>query len=152
MSNILHKIGFKSSSTDKVYKALTTLDGLKGWWTINTQGQPDKFGGVIPFRFTLKDEEGGFDMKVRELKPGTRVLWEVIEGPPEWVGTTISWDLRQESDWAILMFKHADWKEEVEFMHHCSTKWATFLLSLKAYVETDSGSPNPNDFKLDAWE
>ena len=152
MVNILHKIGFKSSTQDAVYKALTTIDGLKGWWTVDTKGQSDKVGGVIPFRFRLKDAEGGFDMKVQELKPGARVLWEVMDGAPEWIGTTISWDLRQEGDWAILMFKHAGWKEEVEFMHHCSTKWATFLLSLKAYVETGKGSPNPNDFKLDAWE
>jgi hypothetical protein len=29
------------------------------------------------------------------------------------------------------VFKHANWKEPVEFMHHCSTKWATFLLNLR---------------------
>ena len=29
-------------------------------------------------------------------------------------------------------------------MHHCSTKWATFLVSLKSLVETGTGSPlNP---------
>ena len=37
-------------------------------------------------------------------------------------------------------------------MHHCSTKWAVFLLSLKALLEAGKGSPNPNDFKLDSWE
>ena len=152
MADILHKIGFKSSTPDAVYKALTTLDGLKGWWTLNTQGQADKVGGVVRFRFKLKDDEGGFDMKVLELSPSQRVLWEVIDGPPEWLGTTISWDLKKENDWAILVFKHAGWKEPVDFMHHCSTKWATFLLSLKALVETGKGSPNPNDFKIDSWE
>ncbi|MEP7157612.1 MAG: SRPBCC domain-containing protein [Betaproteobacteria bacterium] len=150
MLDILHKIGFKSSQ-ENVYKALTTHEGLAGWWTNDTQGE-SKVGATIPFRFKLKDAAGGFDMKVRELKPDTRVLWEVVDGPPEWLGTTISWDLRQEGDWAILVFKHAGWREAVEFMHHCSTKWATFLLSLKAYVETGKGSPNPRDFKLDSWE
>jgi hypothetical protein len=29
------------------------------------------------------------------------------------------------------VLKHANWKEPVEFMHHCGTKWATFLLSLR---------------------
>lgn len=152
MADILHKIGFKSSTTDAVYKALTSLEGLKGWWTQDTQGQPGQVGGVIPFRFKLKDDEGGFDMKVRELKPGQRVLWDVVDGPPEWIGTTIAWDLRQEGSWAVLLFSHAGWKEPVEFMHHCSTKWATFLLSLKSLVETGKGAPNPNDFKLDSWE
>jgi hypothetical protein len=35
-----------------------------------------------------------------------------------------------------VLFKHQGWKEPVEFMHHCSTKWAVFLLSLKSLLET----------------
>ena len=30
-------------------------------------------------------------------------------------------------------------------MHHCSTKWAIYLMSLKSRVETRKGSPNPID-------
>lgn len=30
-------------------------------------------------------------------------------------------------------------------MHHCSTKWAVYLMSLKALVETGKGNPNPHD-------
>lgn len=149
--DILHKVGIKSSTVDDVYKALTTREGLRGWWTHSTQGEFN-VGGVIQFRFQLKESEGGFDMKVLELHPAKSLLWEVVAGPEEWIGTKISWELRQESDWAIIVFKHQGWKEPVEFMHHCSTKWATFLLSLKALCETGKGSPNPNDFKLDSWE
>ena len=46
MPDILHKVGIKSSSLDDVYKALTTLEGLCGWWTTDTQGD-SKVGGVI---------------------------------------------------------------------------------------------------------
>ena len=45
------------------------------------------------------------------------------------MGTKISFDLKQEGDWTIVLFKHQGWKEPLEFMHHCSTKWAVFLLS-----------------------
>jgi hypothetical protein len=37
-------------------------------------------------------------------------------------------------------------------MHHCSTKWGVFLLSLKAFLETGKGAPWPNEIKLDGWE
>ena len=84
-------------------------------------------------------------MKVLELQPAKRVLWQVVEGPQEWIGTKISFDLKQSGDHAIVLFKHQDWKEPVEFMHHCSTKWAIYLMSLKSLVETRKGSPNPND-------
>jgi uncharacterized protein YndB with AHSA1/START domain len=147
MVDILHKVGIKSSSLNDVYKALTTLEGLSGWWTTNTQGKSD-VGGVIQFRFGA----GGIDMKVVELDPAKRVVWQVADGPAEWIGTKVSFDLRQEGDWTLVFFKHQGWKEPVEFMHHCSTKWAVFLLSLKSLLETGKGSPAPNDIKLDSWE
>ncbi|MEO8384623.1 MAG: SRPBCC domain-containing protein [Betaproteobacteria bacterium] len=149
--NILHKLGIKSSSQDNVYKALTTLEGLRGWWARDAQGS-GKVGDVLHFRFKLKEAEGAIDMKVVELRPAELVLWQVVGGPEEWIGTTVSWELRQEDDWTIVLFKHSDWKEAGEFMHHCSTKWAVFMLSLKALLETGKGSPNPDDFKLDSWE
>ncbi len=148
MPDILHKVGIKSSSLDDVYKALATVEGLSGWWTTDTQGKAGNVGGVIQFRFGA----GGIDMKVLELQPAKHVLWQVIDGPAEWIGTKVSWDLRQEGDWTIVLFKQQGWKEPVEFMHHCSTKWAVFLLSLKSLLETGKGAPHPNDIKLDSWE
>ncbi len=103
---------------------------------------------MIRFRFGA----GGFEMKVLELHPSHRVLWEVADGPQEWFGTTISFELKQQSDWTIVLFRHAGWKEPVEFMHHCSTKWAVFLLSLKSLLETGKGTPWPSEIKLDSWE
>lgn len=145
MADILHRVGIKSS-VDETYKALATREGLAGWWTRNTQGE-SKVGGVLQFRFGA----GGFDMKVLELQPGKRVLWEVVDGPAEWIGTKVDWDLRQEDDYTIVLLRHLDWKEPVEFMHHCSTKWAIFLMSLKSLVETGKGAPDPDDVKIDNW-
>ena len=140
MADILHRVGIKSS-LDEVYKALTTREGLAAWWTHNTQGE-SKVGGVLRFRFSVDGAEiGGFDMKVLELQPAKRVLWQVIDGPAEWIGTKISFELKQEGEYSIVLFEHQDWKEPVEFMHHCSTKWATFLMSLKSLLETGKGAP-----------
>ena len=147
MVDILHKVGIKSSSQNDVSRALATVEGLSAWWTDNTQGE-SKVGAVLQFRFGA----GGFDMKVLELHPATHVLWEVIAGPEEWIGTKISFDIKQQGDWTIVLFKHQGWKQPVEFMHHCSTKWGVFLLSLKSMLETGKGAPHPNDIKLDSWE
>jgi uncharacterized protein YndB with AHSA1/START domain len=147
MADILHRIGIKSSSMDDVYQALTTRDGLAGWWTSNTQGKGNQVGNIIKFRFGA----GGFDMKVANLNPPSLVVWELAEGPEEWMNTTISFELKQEDDYIILLFKHLNWKEPVEFMHHCSTKWAIFLMSLKSLIETGKGTPDPIDVKIDNW-
>ena len=150
MVDILHRVGIKSSP-DEVYKALTTREGLAGWWTHDTQGE-GKVGGSLKFRFTVGGTEiGGFDMKVLELQPARRVLWQVVGGPGEWIGTKISWELKQEGEYSIVLFKHLDWKEPVEFMHHCSTKWAIFLMSLKSLVETGKGAPSPDDVQIGDW-
>ncbi|GAA4091173.1 SRPBCC domain-containing protein [Nonomuraea soli] len=146
MVDILHRVGIKSSTTE-VYDALTTAEGLAKWWATDTQGEGGDLGGVLRFRF----EAGGFDMKVLELQPGARVLWEVVDGPAEWVGTQVRWELSQADDYTVVLFKHAGWKEPVEFMHHCSTKWALFLMSLKSLVETGEGAPDPRDVKIDNW-
>ncbi|WP_433725750.1 SRPBCC family protein [Nocardia sp. CA-129566] len=146
MVDILHKVGIKSPVAE-VYSALTTPEGLSAWWTTDTQGKGNDIGGVLQFRFAA----GGFDMKVLELEQGKRVLWEAVDGPQEWIGTHVRWDLEQVDDYTVILFKHEGWKEPVEFMHHCSTKWAVFLMSLKSLVETGKGAPDPHDVKIDNW-
>src|SRR5215207_3539785 len=149
MVDILHRIGV-TSSPDDVYSALTTIDGLSAWWTEDTKGDGN-VGGVIQFRFDGAPDPGGFDMKVLEAQPRERVLWEVVDGPEEWVGTQIGFELKEEDGFTIVLFSHQGWKEPVEFMYHCSTKWATFLMSLKELIETGKGEPAPNDVKISNW-
>ena len=150
MFDILHRVGIKASA-DKVYQALATPEGVAGWWTTETTGDT-KAGGMLTTRFFADGRElGGFDMKILELHLDTRVVWQVVSGPPEWVGTTIRFELKKEDDFIIILFKHEGWKEPVEFMYHCSTKWAIFLMSLKSLVETGKGLPSPNDVRISNW-
>jgi uncharacterized protein YndB with AHSA1/START domain len=146
MVDILHRIG-TTTGPDKVYDALTTLDGLAAWWTIDTTGDTAP-GGTIKFRF---GEAGGFDMKVLDQRPNERLEWEVVDGPEEWIGTHVSFDLKQDDGYTIVLFKHEGWREPVEFMHHCSTRWATFLLSLKQLAETGTGEPYPKEVSISNW-
>jgi hypothetical protein len=94
---------------------------------------------------------GGFDMKVLDAKPGEFVLWQVVDGPEEWIGTRVRFDLKQEDDFTIVLFRHEGWAEPVEFMHHCTTKWAIYLMSLKKLVETGEGEPSPRDVQISNW-
>jgi uncharacterized protein YndB with AHSA1/START domain len=144
MVDILHRVGITAAPTD-VYAALTTIEGLAAWWTTDTSGAVDD---VLKFRF---GSVGGFDMKVLDRQPNARVQWEVVEGPDEWVGTTVSFDLTQDGEWTIILFAHTGWREPVEFMNHCSTKWAIFLMSLKSLVESGTGAPHPNDVQISNW-
>ena len=141
---IRHRVGITANPAS-VYDALTTIDGLAGWWTTDTSGDPDD---TIRFRF---GDVGGFDLEVVDVRPDELVLWEVVDGPREWIGTRIRFELKQEDGFTIVLFRHEGWHEPVEFMYHCSTKWATFLMSLKQLVETGTGVPAPQDVQISNW-
>lgn len=151
MPDIIHRIGIKASQA-QVYKAVTTINGLANWWTEEVQGD-EQPGGTIEFFFRSQTGEllGQMVMEVTELNPDKEVRWKCIEGPAEWIGTDITFELSQQDDQTILIFGHRNWREAVEFMAHCSMKWAVFLLSLREYVETGKGKPSPNDVKIDNW-
>jgi uncharacterized protein YndB with AHSA1/START domain len=133
MPDILHRIGIKTTP-EKVFEALSTVNGLSHWWISDTAGDA-KQDGVILFGFS--------DMKVTELKPNKLVKWKCIRGPKEWVDTDLTFQLVPKDDQTFVLFTHANWKEPVEFMQHCGTKRATFLLSLKDWLERAKAVPLP---------
>jgi uncharacterized protein YndB with AHSA1/START domain len=138
MADIRHRVGIKAAP-GKVYEAISTIDGLRHWWIAETAGET-KRGGVILFGFT--------DMKVVTLRRNKLVKWKCVRGPKEWVGTDITFELKYKDNQTFVIFTHANWKKPVEFMHHCSTKWATFLLSMKDWLERSEGRPVPYDVKI----
>jgi uncharacterized protein YndB with AHSA1/START domain len=138
MPDILHRVGIKAAP-EKVFEALSTIEGLSHWWIVGTKGTPQE-GGIIDFDFA--------DMRVVESKPDKVVKWQCVRGPDEWVGTEITFELKVGKGETFVLFTHAGWKNPDEFMRHCSTKWATFLLSLKGWVEREEGRPAPYDIKI----
>ena len=150
MVDIIHRIGIKAPAA-KVYEALATAQGVAGWWSRETTGTA-KVGGKVNVRFQKDGKEiGQMDFEMTRLDPGREVRWRILAGPPEWVGTDVTFQLTQDGDMTIVVFGHRGWKEAVEFMAHCSMKWAVFLLSLRELVETGTGRPSPVDLKIDNW-
>ena len=151
MITIIHRIGIKSASHN-VYQAIATIGGLSQWWTEEVEGDA-QVGGKIQFTFRTKEEaiKGQMVMEVQALDPLTSVQWRCVEGPEEWVGTSITFDFSQQDGQTIILFGHRNWREAIDFTAHCSMKWAVFLLSLRDYVETGKGRPSPGDVKIDNW-
>ena len=144
MHEISHRVGIKAS-VEKIYQALTTNEGLTQWWTNDVSGA-GAVGSIIKFRFN----GGGPDFKVTELEPNKTVRWQHSGNMPEaWVNTEISFQLSTDGVQTFVLFSHSNWQECSDFMAHCSTKWAVFLLSLKGAMETNQGKPFPNDISID---
>ncbi|RYY49590.1 MAG: SRPBCC domain-containing protein [Chitinophagaceae bacterium] len=151
LAYIKHRIGIKAP-LEKVYQALTSINGLAGWWTTDTSGSA-AMGDNIFFRFTNEQGKalGAIKMEVRLLEENETVHWVCQEGPKEWIGTDIVFDIHEEDGFSIVLFQHCNWKQWVEFTAHCSMKWAVFMLSLKELLETGKGKPAPLDMKIDNW-
>ena len=151
MVDINHRVGIKAPVA-KVYAALSTPEGVAGWWTKETTGD-SMAGGKMHVRFTSPagKEIGSMKFEVLELVPNRKVHWRFQSGPEEWVGTDVVFTLFQNAEYTIVLFSHEKWREFVEFTAHCSMKWATFLLSLRDLVETGKGKPSPDDVKIDNW-
>jgi len=147
MADIRHRVGI-AVPPEEVYAALATVEGLSTWWTRDVDGDPSS-GGKLSFRFGGPDT--GAVMEVVAAEPERHVGWRCVAGPEEWLGTEITFDLTSSGAMTIILFTHAGWREAVELFHHCSTRWAYFLFSLKAQLEKGEGTPWPDDEKIDDW-
>ena len=150
MANILHRIGIPKTTLEAVYNLIATARGIETWWTTNVVGE-SKIGNELQFIFGGED---GPIFKIIELEQNKKVLWKCIFGPPEWIETHIEFIIEQQNDEVVLLFRHTDWKEEVDFMHHCSTQWAYFLIELRnhlAKVRTARPYGNKNFESISDW-
>ncbi len=148
MYDIRHRIGVEAGA-GSVYERVATIDGLKQWWTTDTKGS-SAVGEEISFHFGGPDRF--MTMQVVELDTDCRVEWRCVDGPDEWIGTSISFDLTDVEGETVVNFAHAGWREPVEFMGHCSSKWGSYLLSLKQGIECGNGRPFPHDVKMSRFD
>ena len=136
MHSIKHQLQIKASP-EKVYRALTSTEGLRGWWTLEAKAD-EQVGGVAEFIF---GEQYHNKMKIIKLVSNKLVEWECIEGDKEWIETNFVFDLEEKDGDTTLRFIHSNWKEETDFFASCNYHWGYYLRSLKLYCETGSGTP-----------
>jgi len=121
-----------------VHKALTTLDGLAGWWTPNVSGTPAP-GGELAFEFPAHNVRTV--MRVGMDTPA-RVEWTCMESThDEWPGTRLSFELLDGDVGTVLKFEHAGLIPALECYGACRRGWEFFLDSLVLYAETGTGTP-----------
>jgi uncharacterized protein YndB with AHSA1/START domain len=129
----------------KIYEALTTTAGIKGWWTNDCQ-VGSQTGEEAAFRFNPMGSGGGM-MEVRfrldRLAPGEAVQWTCIgqQNNPDWQGTQVTFKLRGQGGRTTLDFAHTGFAAKTPTYQACIAGWNHFMASLKQYVETGTGTP-----------
>lgn len=138
MAIIFHILKIKVLDPEQVYNALTTSKGLAAWWTTEVEAVPET-DSVASFYFEEKYHKS---MRVVELLPDRRVLWQCLEGHPQWLGTTIAFEIEPVAGGIQLRFYHAGWEAETDLFGSCNYHWGLYLRSLKSYLETGQGMPH----------
>jgi uncharacterized protein YndB with AHSA1/START domain len=129
MPDILHRFTIDAPN-ERVHDLIATKEGVERWWTGHANT-----GDATTLQVFFGDGDPAASFEVAEDAP-ERIVWRVVGGPADWVGTTVTFALRPRDDGGTtLLFTHADWREANEFMHGCSTNWGAYLTSLKAGAE-----------------
>jgi uncharacterized protein YndB with AHSA1/START domain len=122
-----------------VFGALTTLDGLAGWWTPAVTGTPTT-GGDVTFGFDTQR----IVMRVDRADAPTGVVWTctVHDKFPDWEGTTVHFGLEPVGDaMTALRFRHVGLVPVLDCHGQCSRGWDHYLDSLAAYSAEGRGRP-----------
>jgi uncharacterized protein YndB with AHSA1/START domain len=120
---------------EKVFEAISTINGLTNWWTVETTGNAS-VGGVIKFRFSTN---GGPDMKVTSLISKEKVTWECLESNHGWKGHTFEFYLDENDGKTRVRFVHDGWNEQNDFYAICCFSWGRYMESLRQYCQTGKG-------------
>ncbi len=133
------RLAFRSPR-ESVYEAITTLDGLRGWWTTRVSGDAS-LGGEMRFEFPGATDH--IVMRVDLLEPPTTVRWTALEHGdfPDWAGTTVRFDLAAHAGGCELGFMHLGLSDALPCWAVCQPGWDRYLASLVSYVDDGRGSP-----------
>jgi uncharacterized protein YndB with AHSA1/START domain len=136
---IAHLIRIHASS-ERVYNAIATAEEIRQWWTRDAALEAH-VGGVGEFGFNGRR----FVAKVviEELEPTIRVRWRVTNSA--WQGDEIEFNLKADDRDTILLFAHRGFPCADQGFASATTRWGFYLFSLKQYLQSGKGTPNPDD-------
>ncbi len=123
------------ASQHKVFEAISTIKGLSNWWTVQTEGNTT-LGDTIQFDF---GDTVGPLMKVVELKPNEKVVWECVSSQHGWLEHTFIFSLDDNEGKTRVRFSHHGWDEQDDFYAICNFSWGRYMESLRQYCQTGKG-------------
>ena len=127
-------------------EAFEKISRVSEWWAKNFEGQSKKVGDVFTVRFGNGDM---YKIRIAEMNPEKRIVWDVIESfqgwvknTSEWAGTKIVWEIKQEKNEVSIDMAHIGLVPEIECFTSCTRGW-NFLMqeSLLKYLTEGKGLP-----------
>jgi uncharacterized protein YndB with AHSA1/START domain len=143
MPDIAHLIKIRATP-ERVYQAIATADGIRNWWTRDVSLDDEVGSASSVFTGIGSPSKSGW-----QNVPSAHVGWSNVSSTRgSFDGTTIVFDLKPDGNDTTLLFAHRGFKNADDEYASATTRWGYYLLSLKRYLETGKGSPNPHDTDL----
>jgi uncharacterized protein YndB with AHSA1/START domain len=136
MSRTSHKITINAPKS-RVFEALSTKDGLKGWYTPQVEGEVREGETVV---LGFKDEVP-FHWRFVEVASPTRIKWECVEGPGAAAGTRVDFRLSDRDGRTTVECDHDGFRETDKALRSCNTLWGILMGRLRDYAETAKRTP-----------
>jgi uncharacterized protein YndB with AHSA1/START domain len=122
-----------AASSEAVLAALRTTEAISSWWSTAT-GSADAGAWL---EMASRSGSKMLDMLVVPVEDGM-VVWSVQEAPltPEWVGTSIVFEVEDSTGGATLRFRHQGLTPRCGCFDMCQEGWTNALGRLVSFVET----------------
>ena len=138
MAEMLHEILINAASS-QIYHAISTAEGLKGWWTADVQAQA-QVGSIAHFGFAGRATV--FRMRIESLVENQEVQWYCLGDADEWEGTQLYFQIESTTPaQCVLHFKHANWRSTKGWFAMCNTTWGALMVRLKEFAEGKHTEP-----------
>lgn len=130
--------------------AINSIKNFRGWWSEEIEGKSDKLGET--FFYHYKDVHL-CKLKLIEEIPNEKLVYLITDNQfsftkdkKEWINTKLVFELLPEGDKTKIVFTHEGLTPEHECYKVCNDSWTNYIQSsIKSYIETGRGKPNPKD-------
>jgi uncharacterized protein YndB with AHSA1/START domain len=135
MADVLHQVGI-NASPEALYNVLTEESGLQNWWSQHSKVdgatvEVSFYNGMVTFVFI-----------VAESIPDEKLVWEVKGGPPDWLGTTVTWTIFQNEGQTMLHLAHRGFASTDGNFANVNYNWGWYVTSIKFLLEKGEGMPH----------
>lgn len=126
----------------RVYEMVTTLGGLRSWYSRDITGDPKK-GGELRLGF---GEDMATHVSITDYRLNKMLVWTVLRSSfskdATEFPTTVRIDFAESpSRGTLVKFSQSGWNEITEYYRINGYQWEKALQSLKLVCETGKGEP-----------
>ena len=127
-------------------EAFDKIARVNEWWSTHFEGNSSNLGDVFTVRFKSGD---WYQMKIAELTPGKKLVWDVIaadqtwhEDRDEWKGTKIVWAITPTKNGSTVTMTHQGLVPAFECYETCKMGWDWLMQSsLSKLLNEGKGNP-----------